>query len=98
MPVLNEQSYLKTAVEAILRQEYQGPLRVVLALGPSTDRTNDVAEQLATADSRVTLVQNPSGKTSPQRLKHWSAPELTMSAALWMPMVRLLLSKPLQQQ
>ena len=64
MPVLNEQSYLKTSVEAILRQEYQGPLHVVLALGPSSDRTNEVAQQLATADSRVTLVANPSGKTA----------------------------------
>lgn len=64
MPVLNEQSYLQTAVEAILRQEYQGPLHVVLALGPSTDRTNEVAQQLAAADSRVTLVENPSGKTA----------------------------------
>lgn len=64
MPVLNEESYLQTAVAAILRQEYQGPLHIVLALGPSADRTNDVAQSLANSDARVTLVQNPSGKTA----------------------------------
>lgn len=64
MPVLNEESYLQAAVAAILRQEYEGPLHIVLALGPSTDRTNEVAQSLASADSRVTLVENPSGKTA----------------------------------
>ena len=40
MPVLNEENYLEAAVLAILSQDYEGPIQVVLALGPSTDRTN----------------------------------------------------------
>ena len=64
MPVLNEEAYLEVAVQAILRQEYAGDLHVVLALGPSADGTNAVAESIAQADSRVTLVQNPTGKTA----------------------------------
>lgn len=64
MPVLNEEAYLKAAVEAILHQEYQGSLHVVLALGPSIDATNEVAASLATEDGRITIVQNPTGKTA----------------------------------
>jgi glycosyltransferase involved in cell wall biosynthesis len=36
---------------------------VVLALGPSTDRTDDVAARLAADDPRVRTVRNPSGRT-----------------------------------
>jgi glycosyltransferase involved in cell wall biosynthesis len=36
---------------------------VVLALGPSTDRTDEVAAALAAGDERVRLVENPTGAT-----------------------------------
>jgi succinoglycan biosynthesis protein ExoA len=63
MPVLNEENYLEAAVLAILSQDYAGPIQVVLALGPSTDRTNEVAARIITGDSRVSSVQNPTGRT-----------------------------------
>jgi succinoglycan biosynthesis protein ExoA len=63
VPVLNEERHLRDAVEMILAQDYEGPLEVVLALGPSTDRTADVAAALADADPRVRTVPNPTGKT-----------------------------------
>ena len=63
MPVLNEENYLEAAVLAILSQDYQGPIQVVLALGPSTDRTNEVAARICAGDSRVSSVPNPSGRT-----------------------------------
>ena len=63
MPVLNEENYLEAAVLAILSQDYEGPIQVVLALGPSTDRTNDVAARICAGDSRVRLVPNPTGRT-----------------------------------
>jgi succinoglycan biosynthesis protein ExoA len=63
MPLLNEERHLRDAVAMILSQDYAGPLEVVIALGPSTDRTDEVAESLAAADSRVRLVRNPSGRT-----------------------------------
>jgi glycosyltransferase involved in cell wall biosynthesis len=63
MPLLNEERHLRDAVAMILTQDYSGPIEVVLALGPSTDRTDDVADALAAEDPRVRLVRNPSGRT-----------------------------------
>jgi hypothetical protein len=63
LPVLNEERHLRAAVGSVLSQGYPGELEVVLALGPSTDRTDDVAAALAAADPRIHLVHNPSGRT-----------------------------------
>lgn len=63
VPVLQEADYLQTAVEHLLQQDYRGPLEIVLALGPSTDGTNEIAARLAAAHAQVQLVDNPSGKT-----------------------------------
>jgi glycosyltransferase involved in cell wall biosynthesis len=35
-----------------------------LAIGPSKDKTLEIAERLASSDSRVVLVENPTGKTA----------------------------------
>ncbi|WP_024356399.1 glycosyltransferase family 2 protein [Leucobacter chironomi] len=59
MPVLNEEDYLETAVRTILDQDYAGEKEIVLALGPSRDRTDAIAAALASADPRVRLVENP---------------------------------------
>ena len=64
LPVLNEEPHLAESVMAILAQDYTGIFEVILALGPSRDRTNKVAEEMAARDSRVKLVANPSGKTA----------------------------------
>jgi glycosyltransferase involved in cell wall biosynthesis len=63
MPVLNERRHLRAAVEAILAQDYAGDLEIVLALGPSTDGTDEVAAELAAEDPRIRTVPNPSGAT-----------------------------------
>ena len=63
VPVLNEERHLADAVAMIAAQDYPGEFEVVLALGPSSDRTDEVAAGLAQADSRVILVRNPTGKT-----------------------------------
>lgn len=63
VPVLNEERHLADAVAMILGQEYPGEYEVVLALGPSTDATDEVAAALAAADPRVRLVTNPTGRT-----------------------------------
>ena len=63
IPVLNEERFLYQAVSAILNQEYESDFEVILALGPSKDKTNEVAKNLA-KDSRVKLINNPSGKTA----------------------------------
>lgn len=59
MPVLNEAGHLNQAVEAVLGQSYPGEQELVLALGASTDDTNEIAARLAAADPRVRLVDNP---------------------------------------
>jgi len=63
LPVLNEERHLRAAVASVLNQGYGGELEVVLALGPSTDRTDAVAAELAAADPRVRSVPNPTGRT-----------------------------------
>jgi len=63
MPVLNEERHLVEAVEQILRQDYSGELEVVMAIGPSKDRTQEVADALAARHANVFVVANPTGKT-----------------------------------
>ena len=59
MPVLNERAYLRRAVESTLEQRIDGPIELVLALGPSSDGTTELARELAAADDRIVLVDNP---------------------------------------
>ena len=61
MPVRNEQRHLAEAVRHVLAQEYPAEVEVVLAVGPSRDATHQIAQRLAAADPRVTVVANPSG-------------------------------------
>src|SRR5215472_9316533 len=61
MPVRNEARHLKDAVRHVLGQDYPAGIEVVLAVGPSRDATLEIAEALAAADPRVTVVPNPSG-------------------------------------
>ncbi|GAA3526494.1 glycosyltransferase family 2 protein [Nonomuraea rosea] len=63
MPVLNEERHLREAVDQVLAQSYPGEIEVVLAVGPSQDRTQEVADAIAAADPRVTVVPNPTGRT-----------------------------------
>lgn len=59
MPVLNERAYLEHAVASVLAQQLDGPAELVLALGPSTDGTTELAHRLASADDRIRVVDNP---------------------------------------
>ncbi|OQD55642.1 glycosyl transferase family 2 [Streptomyces phaeoluteigriseus] len=68
MPVLDEERHLRGAVQAILSQEYAGEMEVVIALGPSTDRTDEIAAELVAEtashkNKRVHTVPNPTGRT-----------------------------------
>ncbi|MFE5742131.1 glycosyltransferase family 2 protein [Streptomyces celluloflavus] len=68
MPVLNEERHLRDAVRHILEQEYAGEMEVVIALGPSTDRTDEIAAELVAetasdARAKVQTVPNPTGRT-----------------------------------
>ncbi|RZU15668.1 cellulose synthase/poly-beta-1,6-N-acetylglucosamine synthase-like glycosyltransferase [Kribbella rubisoli] len=63
MPVLNEERHLEEAAGRVLEQDYPGELEVVLAIGPSKDRTQEIADKLAEKDHRISIVPNPTGKT-----------------------------------
>ncbi len=68
MPVLDEERHLRDSVHHILGQEYGGEMEVVIALGPSKDRTDEIAAELVreTASNdraRVHTVPNPTGRT-----------------------------------
>ena len=64
LPVLNEEAHLEESILAILAQDYHGGFEVILAIGPSQDRTEEIAKTLAVKDARVKLVSNPTGKTA----------------------------------
>ncbi len=63
MPVLNEASHVRAAVDSLLRQDYQGPFEVTLALGPSIDGTTELVEEMAAIDPRIQVVTNEVGST-----------------------------------
>jgi len=63
LPILNEEKDLELAVRQILNQDYPGELEVVLAVGPSEDRTWEIAQHLSEQDGRITVVENPTGAT-----------------------------------
>ena len=64
LPILNEEAHLKGAINSILSQDYQGKTEVILAVGPSHDRTLEIAQQISQKDSRVVIVENPTGRTA----------------------------------
>jgi len=64
LPILNEESHLSESIAAILNQDCLGRFEVILALGPSSDNTKEIAENIAAQDERIKLIENPSGKTA----------------------------------
>ncbi|MFL6240012.1 MAG: glycosyltransferase family 2 protein [Actinomycetes bacterium] len=63
MAVLDEERHLADAIAAILGQDYPGELEIVIALGPSRDRTDEIAAKLAAEHPQISTVSNPSGRT-----------------------------------
>jgi succinoglycan biosynthesis protein ExoA len=63
LPILNEEKYLAATAEAILEQDYQGEWEIIFSVGPSRDRTMEVARALAEKNPRIHVVENPTGRT-----------------------------------
>jgi succinoglycan biosynthesis protein ExoA len=61
MPIRDEAPHLAEVVGAVLAQDYPGELDVTLAVGPSGDGTEGVADGLAASDPPVRVVANPAG-------------------------------------
>jgi glycosyltransferase involved in cell wall biosynthesis len=64
LPILNEENYLEGAVSSILSQDYLGKFEVILAVGPSHDRTREIADNLQARNAQVFVVDNPTGRTA----------------------------------
>jgi len=67
VPVLNERRHLRGAIEQMLAQRYDGGLEVLAVDGLSSDGSREILEQLAAADPRVRVFDNPARRT-PQAL------------------------------
>lgn len=63
MPALNDAHHIEAAVRAILAQDYTGEQEILIAVGASTDGTEDVVRHLEMAYERVRMLPNPSGTT-----------------------------------
>lgn len=61
-PVRNDAASLPTAVAGIQAQDFPVD-RIVLAVGPSSDGSLDVALGLAKHDARIVVIDNPTGRT-----------------------------------
>ena len=64
LPLLNEEQNLQDCIASIRNQDYPGEIEIILALGPSKDKTNEIAKSLADQDNRIKLVENPTGQTA----------------------------------
>jgi succinoglycan biosynthesis protein ExoA len=63
IPARDAAETLETAVGSALLQDCPGPLEVVIAVGPSGDGTEAIAQRLADQDGRVRWLDNPAGIT-----------------------------------
>jgi len=63
MPALNEERHLEAAIRRVLDQQYPGELEVIVAVGPSADRTREIADAMAAVDQRIHVVDNPAART-----------------------------------
>ncbi len=63
MAVRDAAASLDESVQRVFTQDYQGEFELVLAVGPSWDRTREIADGLAAAEPRLVVVDNPVGYT-----------------------------------
>ncbi|NDA38709.1 MAG: glycosyltransferase family 2 protein [Actinobacteria bacterium] len=63
LTVVNEAAHLHEAIGAILKSNYDGEIEIAIAVGPSKDETEKIAQALAAQDKRIQVIANPSGRT-----------------------------------
>jgi succinoglycan biosynthesis protein ExoA len=67
VPVLNEEAHIRDAVDAMCAQDFDGEIEFLFMDGGSTDGTRTILEELAAADPRIRVLDNP-GRTTPHAL------------------------------
>ncbi len=63
LTVVNEAAHLEEAVNAVLQSDFTGEIEISIAVGPSKDKTREIAAELARRDKRIKVIENPSGRT-----------------------------------
>src|SRR3954471_8229175 len=63
-PVLNEEAHIRETVASMVRQEFDGEIEFLFIDGRSTDRTRAILEELAAADPRIRVLDNPDRTTA----------------------------------
>jgi succinoglycan biosynthesis protein ExoA len=63
VPVLNEEGHLRDAAAAMLAQEFDGAIEYLFIDGGSSDASLEILAELAAADRRVRVLQNPARRT-----------------------------------
>lgn len=59
VPVRNEEQFIAQTLEAILAQDYPGPLQILVIDGMSNDQTPHIVQKIAEAHPQVELLENP---------------------------------------
>src|SRR3954451_1960427 len=67
VPVLNEEAHIREAVDAMCAQDFDGEIEFLFMDGSSTDGTRAILEELAVADPRIRVLDNP-GRPTPHAL------------------------------
>ncbi len=63
IPVFNEERHLRAAAREMLAQEFEGTIEFLFIDGGSDDASPAILAELAAADSRVRILQNPERRT-----------------------------------
>src|SRR6266850_8041227 len=60
MPALNEERYIESCIASVQAQDYPRDLiEILIAYGPSTDRTRELLARLGAEDPRIKVIDNP---------------------------------------
>jgi succinoglycan biosynthesis protein ExoA len=63
MPIRNEEAHLEAAIASVRAQGYPGRMLIIVGLGPSTDRSQALADELSQSATDLLVIENPSGTT-----------------------------------
>jgi glycosyltransferase involved in cell wall biosynthesis len=66
IPCLNEEDYIEGCINTVQAQDYPPDrMEILVADGRSTDRTREILERLAAADTRIEVIDNPDRLQAP---------------------------------